>query len=348
MAFAAAGAQPLLERLIKVQDRIAAILPDATALLSPLATFPAPATTPSGTPGDWLTATAPGSVRLVPGTLTAGPAVATGLNVSLTVGGDIGVDANAQWPYAADGMGADYLAFAAEGNLSANGAFRLPFTYGSLGLSADIGATPQILFYIREIDRTRIFATAVGTAMAMLPDPFDPASVWKAFTHQNLAGMILTLDGHATASVDLSGGAAAAWPEVLAGTASLVVTLALTRKAAFALSLWHDASHPGVINVRLSRNASAENDEGATLGIDIDPGPILSQVQSVLSAALQQIDAVMAGITPFLTPGTWLKTHAATALEAAIDKWIGGTTIGTALKQDVAQLAAPPRQTPVA
>ena len=51
--------------------------------------------------------------------------MATGLNVSLTVGGDIGVDANAQWPYAADGMGADYLAFAAEGNLSANGAFRV-------------------------------------------------------------------------------------------------------------------------------------------------------------------------------------------------------------------------------
>ena len=341
--FTAVGAGPLLASLIAADAKLNAILPNGAALLAPLNTFAAPTTAPSGVPGDWQSAKAPGLVKIAPAALTVAPGAGADMSVSFALSADaaIGVEADAQWPYASDAMGAGYLMLAAAGSFTANGTFRLPFSYGSLGVSAGAGVDPDILFFFRPPDPTRVFAAAVADVLPVLPDPFDPAAVWQAFALHDLAGMILACDGSATANVDLTIGDKASWPGVLAADATASVTVALTRKAAFELSLRSTGSAAlgtMALIVRLTRNLSAETDWGLSAGIDIDASQILGQVQPILTNALTRVGGIIGDITPYLTPGTWLQGEATTALERAVTGWIGNATVSAAVTQDIALL----------
>jgi hypothetical protein len=323
--FHAVNQDDLLARLRAGITRLQTLLPGLPQLLAPVSASPAP------------------KVQWQPGTLTTPLTPATDLSLTFALSGGLTCQAGAAWPYKGDGITDPLLMLEANGDIKADATFKLPFSYGSLGVTGGAEARPDIQYYFFESDSNQIFGAALAQAIGRLPDPFDPASVWRAFAHDGLAGMVLGFDGSTSLGVTLTLGKDFDVPLWLTGTLGATIAVDVSRRSLYQLSV-HVATRPVSlldtprIVMTLSRSDTAEQDWSAGIGLTIDLAPIAAQIHDLLQTQLTGVDAMIARIVPYLSPGTWLAAHAAPLLDSVIARLTTDPILQPALEHDAALL----------
>ena len=313
----------LWERIDAAKARLVKILPQAPALLAPVGSSP-PAIV-------WQPA--------VSGALQP----ATDLSLTFALSGALSVQAGAVWPYKGDGVDQPLLLLAAEADVKADAAFKLPFSSGSLGVAGSAGAKPAAKFYFAEPDPSQAFAAAAAQSLGRMPDPFDPASVWTAFAYHGLVGMVLNFDGHASLAVDLAFGRDFDVPSWLSGKFGATVSIDISQRSQFEMSVrvLPGASHTAgdmQLAVKLSRGSAAAQGVAVGLDLGIDASAIFAKVHDLLQPEFEKVDDLLGQITPFLSPGTWLQDHAQAELNSLIGKLTGDDALHQALLHDAGLL----------
>jgi hypothetical protein len=337
--FATQGLAPLLARLQGVQARLADLPGDAERLLLPLGAFAETATASPGLAQGWIDGNNPGLIAWSPA--VGGGAEAGRFQLRFGLEGALEFEAGALWPFRGDAVPPSLLRISLQGKLAAEAGAALPFRRGTLGASAGGEVACGIHFFFRETDTAQVYAAALASALARLPDPFDAQAVWKAFSLEGLDGLILTFEGEAHVAIDLAVGRDVEVPALVTGKIGASIEAALSREASYQLSLrgTGDATQNNrEIVATLSRDNQAADRWAAGLGVELDLASLATRVHGMLSAELTKWDAALDRIKPLLLPGDWLGGQGRTMLDGAIRALLDDPALGAALPSDLALL----------
>ncbi len=250
----------------------------------------------------------------------------------------VGFDAAAAWP--GDGAApAKLLMLGASGEVKAGLTGTIPYTMGSLTLGAGAKATAALGYYFDEsASPDELYAAAVARRLGHLPDPFHFGSVWDAFQTSDLAGINVVFGGTANASFQV----AFADSETLAGgkipvDIGLTVGVTSSLTSSYTLNLLKtttDGNKPA-IRAHLSRPKVKESTFNTELKLEVDIAALTGPVVAAMTSAVGKWDGALAAITDYLSPGTWLRTHAGAALTAEITKLVKTPALRDAVLADL-------------
>lgn len=318
-AFKAAGLEDAYKVLTAQLGRITALIPAKyQGLLKPLSSFKAGDT---AAVVDWSLAAS--DVPLVKSSRYA---------LDLGAQATISLDAGAAWP--AEGIiPPKLLKIAADGSIKADAKATLPYVYGAVQAGGSLSATTALAYYFDAPDA--IFAGAVASRLGELPDPFDLASVWAAFTTTDLDAISFNFNGAASADVQVSFGDTRAIGDLVASlNATVAVSTSLT--SVYRLTLRRDVGPAGwTLATHLSRDRVQEAKFNGALTLGVDISTLTKPVVDALTRVGAQWDAALAGITPYLSPGTLLRDKFVAELTQQLTALIGQPGLRDAVLADL-------------
>ena len=179
--------------------------------------------------------------------------------------------------------------------------------------------------------------------MSKLPDPFDLASLWRAFADPalGLEGLRLAYRGDLAFDLDIGLGRKFTFARGITLDAGLAVKVGVKRPGAFEFTLRaRSAAATGgrTIIATLSRSETRERVAGGELGLELDLTSIAPRVRALLSEALGKWQEGLEMIKPFLSPGTWIAENLPEGTAKLAGELIAGAESGEALKADLALL----------
>ncbi|MBW8880732.1 MAG: hypothetical protein JF615_04685 [Asticcacaulis sp.] len=337
--FDAAGAGDLLNDLRKaagvINDKV--LSKEVRLLLLPLGKFEEIATGTDSEFPSWSTGNDDGCIRWnKSGNLLSKTASVGAGTADFRLGGAVTVEceAGALWFYADDKVPSKgLLRIGVEGALTGSADGKIPAPFGQVGLNAAAGVGCQAhLFWCKTPEH--IYAAAL---FDVLKDPVDLYSldrVWTAMRSSGFVGAILAIDGHASLDVNLALARDFGAQGVLSAKVGLTVKVDVKRKAAYELSILKTANG---VRLVLSHGSEDADNWSVGAGIEIDPGPLTHRIADIISEAKDYWDKALATITPFLSPGTWLQTEAATELNGLLERVVEGVdpVVADALRRDL-------------
>jgi hypothetical protein len=249
----------------------------------------------------------------------------------------IELEAGGSWFYPGEPMPDPLLRLSASGTAGVKGSGKLasPFKPISAELGASGDATVNLHYYF-EADPGELYALAVAKRIPQLPDPFEFDAVWGAFGETDLAGLVYHFEGAATAHVGVSLGDTLKLGQGIAVKLAADVNVAVGIKGNYELAF--RAGKQGdarVLRATLTRGRTTTESLALSLGLTVDLSALASRVHTELKKLLDQWDKALAGIRPFLSPGTWLQEHAATQLGDAAKALIADETLRAAVERDL-------------
>ncbi len=219
-------------------------------------------------------------------------------------------------------------------NAKASAAGTLPIRWGTIKGTADASVAVSLDYLFQPSNRSTLYAAAIAERIVALPDPFDYGSVWKAFqaAELGLAGLVYSFTDSASAKVDLAVSASGSLTKDILADVKLTFGVRGSRESKFLLGL---RKVPQGIEATLSRGSAHE--AGATLGITVgfDLSAPVGRVREVLNRAVAKSDEVIGKITPYLTPGTWLRKQFHEELGAAAERLIRNEALRKAVLADL-------------
>lgn len=264
-----------------------------------------------------------GTVAARLGSLTFGVSAAEGLEC----------EAGAVWPFRDDAVTPGLLRIGAGGTVTAKAGFTIPFgQIGSGHASASSSAAARLDFFYRPSNTSAPFADLVLPALTGIPNPLDLSDISHAIELAALEGIVLACDGAATAGLGTTIGASYDIPDIASLTAGAVAEVTFKRNARWLLSLRKTASG---LHFVLSRNLSRERDWSVGLDLAVNNAALARQVHDVLVKADGLSQPLLAQIKPFLSPGTYLTTHAKDLLDKAVASIASEESLRTALAMDI-------------
>ena len=249
----------------------------------------------------------------------------------------LSLEAGEKWRYS-DAVPAPLIRMRAEGAVNAEAGAKLPFSAGSVAVDAEASAACRLEYYYLVDDPKAIYAVAVGQRLAKVPNPFDLDGVWEAFRTSDLAALHYAFEGSASMSVALA--VAKTFSSAGVGDFDLGASI----RAGFALSghwflsLRRDpsssAADPRII-VTLSRQRSTTADLLAKLGVDVDLTELAQRVHGILKDLLDDWDAILGEVKPYLSPGTLLQDKAKGLIADKAKELVDDDDLRAALVRDL-------------
>jgi hypothetical protein len=228
----------------------------------------------------------------------------------------------------------------------ANG--KLPIRWGSLETSANASVDVSLDYFYKPADPNAIYAIAVADRILHLPDPFDYDSVWTAFQgNRGLEGIVYVFRNKADAKANLVLSASGNLLDDVLADVKLTIGASASIDNSYTMSLRAVAAPQGAAGKRIEivLGRTTESSAGINLGVEVklDASKLIGRVREVLNKAVAKSDEVLGTITPYLTPGTWLREQAGTELTALAGKLIKDpalTGLRDALVDDIKSVLA--------
>lgn len=341
-AFAHAGLGNELAVLAGHANRLLTLVesPAGGFLLETLADYASGAVEPQ--PLHWSILNQAGQTPLPGGNLSLGGTLA------LTLSADRSETA---WEYA-DAPGEFLLKTWAEATLKAAAGVALPFSAGKAAASTTADAAVALGWFHDPADaqRGKSLAQLYAERLAQLPNPFDLQDVAEAFETGDLVGVQARPNGRAKLAVSLTLGVDQQIAQGVQLKAGASFSASVSVESGYELSLRkvrpRSAGMPHDIQLKISRRHRREIANGIGFGVEIDLAGLTAAVRTTLAEKLGLLQAELAAIKPYLSPGTALKTLLATELQGAAARILGTGPAATALAADLD--AAINRQDPAA
>lgn len=336
--FATLQLQGLLEALVKVRDRLGDALSPWHKLLQPMSDFVpvVPGSLPVGADSFGIDdggkdgALALALPRLAEDAAAKiGPAALT-FNISASAG--LACEAGANWPFLGDGVPPGLLRIGGTGKVETKAGLSLPFgQFGTGTATADASAECGIGFFYRPDAPQQSFGETLYRALGGLPGPLDLDQIRHAMQLAGLEGIALGCRGGVASGIDLVLGENVELPTVAAGTGGLRATLSFQRNATWILSL---RKVPGGMRFVLSRDRESEKKWSVGADIKLDLAPLARRIHDLLLRANTAAGPLLAHVTPFLSPGTYLATQAGGLLKTTVQSIVEQQDLRDALVHD--------------
>lgn len=339
-AFATIGAEDVLATLKRSADRLASLLEELPHSLKKLLE-------PIGAYDEAQTQTRDSGVVRWPlldkGIGAGGDAVADTATdratyaLSLDAKAALIFEAGDTWPYS-DAVAGPLLRLRAEGGLTSKTSARLPYSLGAATASASGSATCALEYYFAPADPRTIYALALAQRVPRLVDPFDFDAVWNGFATSDLAGIHYGFEGGAKFDLAVSLADAGALGTALKAELAASVTIGVELTGKYFLTFRVAPGQAGGelrIVAALSRERSRSGDLGIKLGGTVDLGGLAKGVHRILAGALDKWDEVLREITPYLAPGTFLQSKAASLFDEEARTLIKNEALRDALVRDL-------------
>ncbi|HST35497.1 MAG TPA: hypothetical protein VLK25_02555, partial [Allosphingosinicella sp.] len=227
-----------------------------------------------------------------------------------------------------------------EGSVKANASGELPIQWGKLTGSLEASVDVGLDYYFDPELSTELYGVAVGKRIIGLPDPFDFAGVWEAFQTHDLAGIVYRFNDKAKAKVDVAIGASGDFGEKVLAEAKLSLGASVSTDNKFQLSLrgLKKQGQARPVEIILARSESKEAGLNVEIGVEVKFDASVVRLREILNKAVEKSDKVLSQITPYLTPGTWLREHFNEELDAAAKKLLGDADLGGLRKALIADI----------
>jgi hypothetical protein len=247
----------------------------------------------------------------------------------------LGFDALAKWP--GEGTAPPrLLKIAAEGEVTAGAKATIPFAPLSIAGEGSATARTALAYYFDvTASQGQLYAAAVAGRFARLADPFDFQSVWDAFQGSDLCGVDYGFGGVAAASVEITFADALALSGGLTADVGFKVGVSASIKGDYGLRLQKVGASGRQVGARLTRGRVDEAAFNASLGLTVDLSKLTEPVLAALKTAASQWDDAIKAITPFLSPGTWLRDKALSELQAGAGKLVADAGLREAIITDL-------------
>lgn len=274
------------------------------------------------------------------GAASDGPAGKPSYRLSLDAHAALAFEAGARWPYS-DVVPGPLLRLRAEGSLKPQASATLPFTGGSATASASAACALEYFFAVP--DGGTIYAAALADRMGDLADPFDFDAVWSGFADGGLMGLHYGFDGSAAVSVSVSLADAGALAQSINAQIGATVAMSFALEGRYFLTfraLPRGGDGLPRIEAVLSRGSTQRSGMSLRVGGSIDFSGLATRVHAILTSALGEWGAVLQEITPYLSPGTWLRTKAGGVIDALAADLVKDAALAKALAQDLTGVIA--------
>ena len=223
---------------------------------------------------------------------------------------------------------------------NANGDF--PIRYGKVTAKANASVGVDLNYYFAPAYDGTLFAAAVAGRILDLPDPFSFDGVWEAFQQRtDLDALVYSFADQAGAEVNLALSASGSLPEKILADVKLAISARASVKNNFQLSLVAPAAAAGqarAITVTLGRTTASEAGVSVGLDIGVDFSAPFGKVRELLDRAVARSDEVLAKVTPFLSPGSWLRGEFKQLVEDQAKSLIANKELRDALVKDLQRL----------
>ncbi len=198
----------------------------------------------------------------------------------------------------------------------------LPIQWGKITGSIEASVDVGLDYYFDPPASTPLYGVAVAERIVTLPDPFDFASVWEAFQKYDLAGIVYHFTDSAKAKVDIALGVSGGFGEKVLADAKLSLGASVSTDNKFNLALrgLPKAGDTRPVEIVLARESDKEVgiDVGIEVVVKFDAS--VARLREILNQAVAKSDALLGEITPYLTPGTWLRDRFGEEVDAAAKK----------------------------
>ncbi len=237
-----------------------------------------------------------------------------------------------------------------KGDVTANAAGELPISWGKIGASGEASVEVGLDYYYDPPTSTPLYGAAVAQRIIDLPDPFDFASVWEAFQTRDLAGIAYRFNDKAKAKVDVALGVSGSFNEKVLAEAKLSLGASVSTNNAFNLSLrgLDKQGETRPVEIILVRSSANQAGIAVDIGVKVDFDASVVRLREILNKAVEKSDALLGEITPYLTPGTWLRERFGAEVDAAAKKLVDDPALADlrdALVKDIQSIAADRRTT---
>ena len=225
----------------------------------------------------------------------------------------------------------------------------LKIRFGTAGASASASLDVDLDYYFERKPESEFYGAAVARRIVALPDPFDFDSIWAAFQDGptaagddlGLAGLTFHFSDAAEAKAQLAVSATGSLVAQILADVKLTLDASGSITNSFDLSLRAlDAVADGTRPVEIIFGRAFDRGAGVGLGIDatLDFSKLADRARAILNDAVARSNAVLGKITPYLTPGSWLRARFNAEVEQLAGKLITDQGLRGAVIADV-QLA---------
>ena len=195
--------------------------------------------------------------------------------------------------------------------VQASAAGTFPIKFGSVGGSASGSLDVALDYHFDAQPDADLFALAVARRLPDVPNPFDFASCWEAFQSKplGLEAIVYTFKDKAKVGVELAVAAAGNFDDVLVA-AKAKITAEASIENVFELTLTGQLgpAQSRLVWIHLNRGRKSAKELGIGISVGVDFSIPAKRVQDILKGAVAEWDAVLADLTPYLSPGTLLQT----------------------------------------
>jgi hypothetical protein len=216
------------------------------------------------------------------------------------------------------------LRIGVDAGVEANANGELPVRWGTITGSLEASVDVGLDYYFDPPASTPLYAVAVAERIVTLPDPFDFASVWEAFQQHDLAGIVYHFTDSAKAKVDVALGVSGGFGEKVLAEAKLSLGASVSADNKFNLALrgLPKAGDARPVEIFLARESGKEIGIDVGIGVVVKFDASVARLREILNQAVAKSDALLGEITPYLTPGTWLRERFGEEVDAAAKKLI--------------------------
>lgn len=274
------------------------------------------------------------------------PALAGGGNVGsvhldLSAQARFELESGALWPFSDTDMQTDdrFVRFGFIGEAKAQAGAKLPFSYGSVSTDnkADAGLDIEYYFQPDANDQT-VLAVRAAEWLPKIPSPFDFTEIAEAFRDRHFAGLVMRPSGKAALKVNVVVGADFELIKGVKTTVGLTVDADVTYSSDYTLSLRRKQASPDGILVVLSRTQLSGKRLASGLTVEVDLSTVVKRVHEIVQDYAKWSDGVLKDITPYLSPGTWLRKQAGDLVKTELQALIGDGEFAKAVALDAEAL----------
>lgn len=262
-------------------------------------------------------------------------------NIKLGIGGSAGLEFDAAVRAKVGETELDrLLRLGAELGVKANASGSLPIRWGSIDASAEASVNVALDYYYQPASASTFYGVAVAERIVNLPDPFHFDSVWKALQGDpTLAGIVYSYTDTAKGKVAVALSATGSLTDEILADVKLTFAAMASRENRLMLTLRAlPPQAPGGerhIEAILSRGQAREEGLSVGLKVGVDLSAPVGRVREVLNRAIEKSDALIAEITPYLSPGTLLRTKFTEWLQPRVASLVQDEGLRKAILADV-------------
>lgn len=230
------------------------------------------------------------------------------------------------------------LRLSAEAGCRAKAGATIPIKFGSVSGGAEAKLETGLDYFFDTGAADALYGLAVATRLPSLPNPFSFDGLWEAFAASDLSAVMCRLTASTEAKIQIAVADSGSFGPDLLAELALTVGAAATSERHYVLIFQSVPAADGAApNIRVTMTRDTESERKLNLGLKIglDFSSLTGRVHELLKRAVEKSDRILAEITPYLRPGTFLQDQLGGLIDAQASQLIADDGLREALVRDL-------------